>query len=377
MRKGALHAILALAAAVSGCQRLPHARPEPRVMAHYMPWFKAEPDGHGGTAWDHWQWFGKGPKHDPDDVDAAGRRDIASVFYPLIGPYNGVDDAVLAYHVRTAEAVGIEGFIADWYGPGTYTDRVFSNLLRVAEAEQFRAAICLEEKTFFPGYLDANTREDALHEMERQIRHVLRSYAPSPAYYRHHGLPVLFIFNNFGEGALGKLVLTPDEVRRVLACLPEPVLLVRGDADESYWGAARGAYAWVGDGAYRRDFYEKSARAREDGRLALRVGVANPGFDDRGVWGWGKGPRQTDRRGTAEYEEQWREAISNQVDLVQIATWNDFGEGTTIEPAMEYGFTFLDLTEKFVGDLTGRRVDLGDNQLPLQSYQGQHAESHP
>ena len=31
---------------------------EPRVLAHYMPWFKAERQADGSIRWDHWQWFG-------------------------------------------------------------------------------------------------------------------------------------------------------------------------------------------------------------------------------------------------------------------------------------------------------------------------------
>ena len=104
-----------------------------KVFAHYMPWFRMEPDEEGWTTWEHWKWFGKGPKHDPDDILENGRRDIASVFYPLIGPYNGRDEAVVEYHTLTAGAAGIEGFIADWYGPGDYSDQVFAQMVKTAE----------------------------------------------------------------------------------------------------------------------------------------------------------------------------------------------------------------------------------------------------
>ena len=101
---------------------------KPKILAHYMPWFRAEKTTNG-MAWEHWEWFGRGPKHDPETVLQNGRHDIASVFYPSIGPYDGREAAVLEYHMLTAKAAGIDGFVADWYGPGGYTDQVVHDQL--------------------------------------------------------------------------------------------------------------------------------------------------------------------------------------------------------------------------------------------------------
>lgn len=362
-------ACLWMAVAMVGCRETETVRPPPIVMAHYMPWFRAEPMPDGSTRWEHWPWFGKGPKHDPDDVAPDGRRDLASVFYPMIGPYHGADPDVIEYHVRTARAAGIQGFIADWYGPGTYTDDVFGRLAEAADSNDFRVAVCLEEKTFFPNYSKAATREEAQAEMSRQIEHVLQTHARRPSYFRFDGRPVFFLFNNHQDGALGRHVFSPEEIAAVLDRLPEKILLVRGHTEPDYWGTARGAYAWIGDAAYRRQFYETAAEARKEGRLDFVAGVANPGFNDTGVWGWGHGPRVTPRRGIREYEEQWLDAEGESLDLIQVATWNDFNEGSTIEPAVEYGFDFVNLTEQFVGRITGRPVDLSDNDQPLKDFQ--------
>ncbi|MEI9935163.1 MAG: putative Ig domain-containing protein [Ferruginibacter sp.] len=37
------------------------------------------------------------------------------------------------------------------------------------------------------------------------------------------------------------------------------------------------------------------------------------------------------------------------LDGIQIATWNDFSEGTIIEPTVEFGFASLDTIQKFTG----------------------------
>ncbi len=340
----------------------------PLVLCHYMPWFRAEKTA-TGTAWEHWQWYGKGKKHDPDTILPNGRHDIASIYYPVIGPYDQLDRAVLEYHVLSALASGIDGFVADWYGPGTRSDRVFAELLTSAERYGMKVAICLEEKSFFPGYSQAKTRAEVMDVMQAQVRHVLDTYAPSDAYLRREGQPVLFIFNGYGDSAVGPMNLSPEEMADVLGRFTdETVLLVRGYFSQAYTTAARGSYLWCDDAKTRAKFYGEAMPAREKGELDFVVGVASPGFDDSGVNGWGNGPRITSRRGTKEYEENWAEVLAHRPDAVQIATWNDFEEGTTIEPAEEYGFDFLTLTEKFAAQFCGVRANLGDQDWPLRLY---------
>lgn len=342
---------------------------EPRVLAHYMPWFRAEPGPGGSMLWEHWQWFGKGPKHDPDDVLDDGRRDIASVFYPLVGPYHGQDPDILEYHLLSARAAGIGGFITDWYGPGTYSDETTAALLASAERHHVKVAVCLEEKAFFPGYATGIvTRADVLNEMERHVRHVLARHAPSPAYLRRAGRPVLFMFIGHGDSAVGPLNLAPEELADVLGRFTNQPLLVRGHYDPAYAGVTGASYAWCGDAAYRAQFYAAAGPARRAGQLGYWVGVASPGFDDSGVNGWGQAPRITDRRGTQEYEDNWQQVLEANPDAVQIVTWNDFQEGTTIEPAREYGHLFLDVTERYVRDFTGRPSSFGDNTWGYRVY---------
>ncbi|MFH0953122.1 MAG: endo-1,3-alpha-glucanase family glycosylhydrolase [Verrucomicrobiota bacterium] len=340
----------------------------PRVFAHYMPWFRAE-ETDQGIVWDHWQWYGKGAKHDPDTVLPNGRRDIASAYYPLIGPYDSLDAAVLEYHLLAAKAAGIDGFIADWYGPDTFTDQVFARMVSVADRYGMTVALCLEEKSFFPGFAQVQNRGEAKDTMERYVRHALDHYARSPSYLKHGGRPVFLMFNGYGEGPLGPNYFSPEETREVLAQFGDPgILLVRGWFDPAYVGTVPGAYCWVTSASERETFYTNAIAARRDGRLEYVVGVANPGFDDSPVNGWGNGPRVTDRRGTQEYRDHWLEVLRQQPDAVQIVTWNDFQEGTTIEPAGDYDFRFVDLTEEFVGKFTGRPVSLTDNGWPLRLY---------
>ncbi len=335
-----------------------------------MPWFQMETTDDGYTEWSHWQWFGKGPKHDPDEFLENGQRDIASVFYPLIGPYDGRDPAVLEYHLLSARAAGIEGFIVDWYGPNTYSDETFKTLLDMAETLGMQVAICLEEKAFFPPYSKANSREEALAEAARHIRYIQETYTQSPAYLHQEGLPVFYVFLGHEEGRLGPNTLSPEEIRELMNAVEPPLpFLFRPHWDPAYAETTDGAFAWCGDPEYRDWFYRTAEDQLSGNTISTFTGVASPGFDDSGVWGWGNGPRFRDRRDGEEYRENWREILVANPPAVQIVTWNDFEEGTTIEPAREYGFTYLDMTESFIAEYTGRPADLSDNDAAYLLYQ--------
>ena len=67
---------------------MPVAKTNPmKVYMHYMPWFET-PATLGGSNWGyHWKFNNQ----NPNIVDAAGKRQIASHYYPKIGPYASSD----------------------------------------------------------------------------------------------------------------------------------------------------------------------------------------------------------------------------------------------------------------------------------------------
>ena len=64
----------------------------------------------------------------------------------------------------------------------------------------------------------------------------------------------------------------------------------------------------------------------------------------------------TQRFGDETYRVLWQEAIAARPDYVLITSWNEWHEGSEIEPSVEYGSLFLDETARFARPfLSGRR----------------------
>ncbi len=56
-----------------------------------------------------------------------------------------------------------------------------------------------------------------------------------------------------------------------------------------------------------------------------------------------------EHEGTATFETTLDKAFDSDVDYIQLATWNDYGEGTMIEPTMEFGYDFLKMLQSKLG----------------------------
>jgi len=74
--------------------------------------------------------------------------------------------------------------------------------------------------------------------------------------------------------------------------------------------------------------------------LELRERLA-PGFDDRQVRTPGT---VVDRAGGATYDLTWQAALSVAPPWILVSSWNEWHEGSEIEPSVEHGRRYLDAT---------------------------------
>ena len=110
---------------------------------------------------------------------------------------------------------------------------------------------------------------------------------------------------------------------------------------------ASGKYSWVyQDNTHLTNFYDNRVP-----NLTFAIGSAYPGFDDyyeEGGGGAGIGWTISHNNG-ATLDETLSIANSAGIDHLQLITWNDFGEGTMIEPTVEFGYSFVEKIKSFAG----------------------------
>jgi hypothetical protein len=319
------------------------------VMVYYMPWYASKPFD------SEWGWHWTMDHFNPDKNTTSGEKEIASWYYPLIGPYDSADPAVLEYHVLLMKLAGISGVIVDWYGSTDYYDyasvnRNTAKLFEYTRRAGLKFAICYEDQTI-QRLIEGKrlTAADAILHARQEMLYLQTNFFCDPSYFRLNGKPLL---ENFGP----QYFLASsnwDEIFSALETSNRPAFFT----EDNRLAAGLGAFDWPpmwlsqqpGTGgvlseaslkSYLCSFENKSVEWPES------ISSAFPRFHDiyqragtRNYWGY-----LGDRNGQT-LRETLNRALTNNSALVQIVTWNDFGEGTTIEPTKEYGFRDLCLIQ--------------------------------
>lgn len=317
--------------------------PAKTILAYYLVWYAAPPIS------TNWGWHWTMDRFHPDRVNALGEPEIASWYQPWIGPYDSGDPVVLEYHTLLMRLAGVDAVVVNWFGPEDVFDyaRIEENLQRLLpflERAGLQLALCYEDRALqATPPPEAATTADPVGRALRALRHAERAYFRHRVYLHWQDRPVLLVF---GPQALRRA----DAWQKVLDALdPRPALFTINTA----LPGAAGAFAWPpmwlsqapGTGGvlsetalnrYLADF-EQAARA-----WPAAISTAFPRFHDihpragtRAYWGY-----LGDRSGLT-FRQTLRRALTNQTPMAMIATWNDFAEGTQIEPTREFGLRDL------------------------------------
>ena len=326
-------------------------KPSQLLLAHYMPWYAAKPHS------DAWGWHWTMNHFDPEK-QSDGRREIASHYYPLIGPYDSGDRAVIECHLLTMKLAGIDGVIVDWYGLTDFRDyatlhRNTTRVLQECERLKMKFVICYEDQTI-PALVEGGrlAADDRVSHAVTEIDWLSRYWFRSPSYVKLDGKPVLLSFGHAG--------LTNDEWSRCLDRLQAPVAYF---SEHSRRSGAVGAFDWPIP-SQGLDATEKFQQAAAD--WPHSIPVAFPRFVD--VYkeaklhdGYG---RIDDDRGQT-FRTSLQRALNSNARIVQVATWNDWGEGTVIEPSVEFGYRDLQLLQTLRRSRDELPVDVKASDLRL------------
>lgn len=301
------------------------------VYMHYMPWFDS-PE-YGGSWGIHWTMSTRNP-----DVIEDGQRQIAAHYYPLIGPYDSEDPLVIDYHMLLMKYAGVDGVLINWYGEeGTNND--IDALLKNSNA--------IIDRTDDTGMEFAVVLEDrfagSIEDTKANIKYLEDNYYGNKQYISFDNRPLTLLFGPitfFGADKWTE-ILNVSGANEVFMPLWHTTSSVGADN-------ATGEFAWV----YRNgssglaSFYSARTAASFVG------GGAYAGFKDYyAQGGWGDEIGWELEVSAARMKETLDLAASNddKLDFVQLITWNDFGEGTMIEPTVEFGFQFLEEVQDYTG----------------------------
>lgn len=337
-----------------------------KVYMHYMPWFSS-PTSLGDRQWGyHW----KMQNRDPNRILPNHQRDIASHFYPKIGPYDSSDSHVIENHLLLMKLSGVDGVLINWYGvAGSNGDNAI--LLKNSNA--------MVDRVGHFGMKLAVVLEDRfarnLTDVKQNVTYLRDNYFNKPEYIRLGAGrdPLLMLFGP---------IKTETEAAwsDVLSVVGEDVALMPLWYEGSDAGTnADGEYAWIYEDEDKDDHLQRQRDflTIRSSQLKLTGAIAYPGFRDYYKEG-GAGDIIAfeiphDNGNTLRETLQLHKQNSSQVAFLQLATWNDFGEGSMFEPTVETGFDYL----KQLQDYTGVPFGEAELQLVLDLFEARKMTNNP
>lgn len=333
------------------------------ILAHYMPWY-ASKEISGAWGW-HWTMG----HFNPDLILGDGRRPAASQDYPLLGLYDSSDPHLLETHVLLMKLAGIDGVIVDWYGTADFNDyapihRNTARLHSQVKRAGLRFTICYEDQAVKHRIAGkALPPQDALEAGRKDLRWIEEQCFGDGSCVRLDGKPVLLVFGpqHFRREEWDAL-RAGFKVQPKLFALPH----LTGSA------GADGVFGWPPVSEGRHLTPEEWGKELDllYARSETVMGVAFPGYHDiyeqaglHGSYGF------IDARNGQTLAETLDRALASEARLIQIATWNDHGEGTAIEPSRDWGYRRLETIQERSRQLRGHPFSAADLRLPVLLYE--------
>ena len=337
----------------------------PLILVHYMPWYETK--AFSGQ----WGWHWTMNKFQPDKV-VNGRRELASHYRPLIGAYDSNDPHALECHALLMKFAGIDGAILDWYGIRKHNDyamihRNSLHFVKHLKRAGLKFAACYEDqsvKHMISG--KALPAAQAVPHGREVMRWLQTNWFRDPAYVKTGGRPLLLVFGpqHFNAGQWPQLTagLQPPPTTFVLPHLTKQLPSSNAFGWPPVHGGNRCTPAiW---GKYLDDLDRRAAQGE-----AIIAAVFPKFHDIYKEAGLHDSYGYLDDQNGKTFEQTLDRALHGKSRIIQIATWNDYGEGTIIEPTKEFAYRYLESLQRRRAkvDPTFRHTPW-DLRLPVMLY---------
>jgi hypothetical protein len=322
------------------------------LMMHYMPWYTTPSiSGEWSGHWRGWR-----SQHHPDQTTTNGLPDIWSHYHPLIGPYDSSDPDVLECQLLEMKLAGVDGVIPAWNGIGEVADypsghKATRALFDAAGRLGMKFAVCYEDRSIQLMVDWKKLQPDQItNHLAQTMQWMQKEWFTKPQYLQYHGHPLLL---NFGpmyikdkavwDAAFNSISNRPSFYP--LHHLWKPV-------------GGNGGFTWVHYDPWEDTPTEARIRERIEEVFTYFstnrdqvIVSAYPGFNDV----YDQHLRSLDYRGGKTLQETLDVAMAGPWELIQLVTWNDYGEGTMIEPTHEFAYIFLEIVQQ------ARRKEIGNS----------------
>lgn len=228
-------------------------------------------------------------------------------YHPTLGQYDSSTASVIQQHVAWMQSAGIQAGIASWWGQGSKTDSRFPAL-------EANAGSAFKWTAY---YEPEGTGDPSVAQIQSDLAYIRSHYVHlHPQWLRVNKKPVIFVYGDGNDGcgmadrwaqaSAGRWYVDLKVFPGYASCANQP----------SSW-------------------HQYAPSSRADAQLPYSYSIS-PGFYKAGE----SAPRLA--RDVSAFTTAAQDMVASGAQWQLITTFNEWGEGTAIEPSTEWGTTYLD-----------------------------------
>uniref|UniRef100_A0A0N4ZH07 Glycoprotein endo-alpha-1,2-mannosidase n=1 Tax=Parastrongyloides trichosuri TaxID=131310 RepID=A0A0N4ZH07_PARTI len=340
----------------------------------YYPWYGA-PKFDNGT-YKHWNHKVLKKWDDPSTAPTYVYKppnEISSVFYPQLGPYSSRDPEVIDKHMKMMSAAGIDVAAVSWL-PKDFLDNEGGKswddftILLLDAAKKYKLKIAFHMEPY-----EGRTAESVAND----IKYIIDTYGEHPAFYKMKPKkvevkkgslfekdakdiaqlerPVFYLYDSYLIDSSnwihiaslnGSSTIRHTRYDSILIGLlvneNDKMEIVNAGFDGFYTYFASEGFSY---GSTMNNWKQLSEFCEENDLLF--VPSVGPGYNDERVRPWNKINTKPRNDGNY-YKEHFKAAHTARADIVSITSFNEWHEGTQIEPAVPFIDSYTHPNEPYI-----------------------------
>ncbi|MGG7551935.1 glycoside hydrolase family 99 protein [Chryseobacterium arthrosphaerae] len=258
-----------------------------------------------------------------------GGDDIGANFYPALGNYSSNDASIIEKHMKMIKQSGAGVVVISWLGKDSFTDKSTRKYLDIADRFGLKIAFHIE-----PFYKNTT-------EFKDQIAYLIKTYSSHHAFYKKEGKPLLYVYDSYKIPKEEWAEILSEKGKKTLRNTPLDALYIGlwvEQKDAEFFDAAGfdGFYTYFASEGFvfgsTTANWKFLADYAKDHHLIF-IPCVGPGYSDTRIRPWNEANFK-DRNGGKYYENMFDAAIKVKPDFIAITSFNEWHEGTQIEPAV-------------------------------------------
>jgi glycoprotein endo-alpha-1,2-mannosidase len=284
-----------------------------------------------------WHWAHPVMKKNDSDTTTGyfpGHGDIGSDYYPQLGEYSNADSTVIDQHMQQIASAGIGVIAVTWLGQEDYTFKSVPIILNAAG--HYGIKVCFQ--------IEPVVRKSAL-ATRNAVEFIIREFGSYPAFYRNSQSkrPIFFVYDSyvitakewssvFGKDGEHTIRNTPFDADMIGLWVTEneQKFFLESGFDGFYTYFASEGFTF---GSTPSNWLSLQKWADENHKIFIPS--VGPGYSDNRIRPWNSANTKDREKGNY-YDRMFRMALRSNLKMIGITSFNEWHEGTQIEPAVPF-----------------------------------------